>query len=103
MSLSITCRIAPQPTSRLSYVNSSGLAQRHYTCQAAREGPLSFSDTDPSLLLDNVGSLINAPEQAKGVTWHPHRAVKTVSYVLDSEIAHHETTAASSKRAIHSG
>jgi redox-sensitive bicupin YhaK (pirin superfamily) len=38
-----------------------------------------------------VGSLIKAPEQAKGVTWHPHRAVKTVSYVLDSEIAHHDT------------
>jgi redox-sensitive bicupin YhaK (pirin superfamily) len=54
-------------------------------------GRLSFSDTDPSLLLDNVGSLINAPEQAKRVTWHPHRAVKTVSYVLDSEIAHHDT------------
>jgi redox-sensitive bicupin YhaK (pirin superfamily) len=82
---------------RLAWLNATIPVRRPFP------GRLSFSDTDPSLLLDNVGSLINAPEQAKGVTWHPHRAVKTVSYVLDNEIAHHETTAASSKRAIHSG
>jgi hypothetical protein len=29
--------------------------------------------------------------EAKGAPWHPHRGFETVSYILDGEIAHHDT------------
>jgi redox-sensitive bicupin YhaK (pirin superfamily) len=48
-------------------------------------------EADPFLLLDHVGPQINAPNEAKGAPWHPHRGFETVSYILDGEIAHHDT------------
>jgi redox-sensitive bicupin YhaK (pirin superfamily) len=48
-------------------------------------------ETDPFLLLDHLGPQFNAPEEAKGAPWHPHRGFETVSYILDGEIAHHDT------------
>jgi redox-sensitive bicupin YhaK (pirin superfamily) len=54
-------------------------------------GELSLADADPFLLLDHVGPQYNAPEEAMGAPWHPHRGFETVSYILDGEIAHHDT------------
>jgi redox-sensitive bicupin YhaK (pirin superfamily) len=54
-------------------------------------GLLSMADADPFLLLDHVGPLVNGPGEAKGAPWHPHRGFETVSYILDGEIAHHDT------------
>jgi quercetin 2,3-dioxygenase len=54
-------------------------------------GGLSMVDSDPFLLLDHVGPQFTAPGEAKGAPWHPHRGFETVSYVLDGEIAHHDT------------
>jgi quercetin 2,3-dioxygenase len=54
-------------------------------------GQLSMADADPFLLLDHVGPLVNGPGEAKGAPWHPHRGFETVSYILDGEIAHHDT------------
>src|SRR6266576_3802377 len=54
-------------------------------------GPVSLADSDPFLLLDHVGPLVNGPEEARGAPWHPHRGFETVSYVLDGEISHHDT------------
>ena len=34
---------------------------------------------------------MNQPNEAKGAPWHPHRGFETVSYILDGEIAHHDT------------
>ena len=31
------------------------------------------------------------PTRPKGAPWHPHRGFETVSYILDGEIAHHDT------------
>lgn len=47
--------------------------------------------TDPFLLLDQLGPTVNAPGEAKGAPWHPHRGFETVTYVLDGEIAHHDS------------
>jgi redox-sensitive bicupin YhaK (pirin superfamily) len=55
-------------------------------------GVLAMTDADPFLLLDHLGPQVNAPEEAKGAPWHPHRGFETVSYILDGEIAHHYTT-----------
>ena len=54
-------------------------------------GELSMADADPFLLLDHVGPQVNQPNEAKGAPWHPHRGFETVSYILDGEIAHHDT------------
>jgi redox-sensitive bicupin YhaK (pirin superfamily) len=54
-------------------------------------GNLAFADADPFLLLDHVGPLLNGPGESKGAPWHPHRGIETVSYILDGEIAHHDS------------
>lgn len=54
-------------------------------------GELSMIEADPFLLLDHVGPQFNEPNETKGAPWHPHRGFETVSYILDGEIAHHDT------------
>lgn len=54
-------------------------------------GGLSMSAADPFLLLDHVGPQFDEPNQTKGAPWHPHRGFETVSYILDGEVAHHDT------------
>src|SRR4051812_16894619 len=54
-------------------------------------GGLSMHDTDPFLLLDQLGPVQYEPNEAKGAPWHPHRGFETVSYILDGEIAHHDS------------
>ena len=54
-------------------------------------GDLAMAEADPFLLLDHVGPQVNGPGEAKGAPWHPHRGFETVSYILDGEIAHHDT------------
>jgi quercetin 2,3-dioxygenase len=54
-------------------------------------GELSMEEADPFLLLDHLGPQVNGPDEAKGAPWHPHRGFETVSYILDGEIAHHDT------------
>lgn len=55
-------------------------------------GGMSMAAADPFLLLDHVGPQFNAPNDTVGAPWHPHRGFETVSYILDGEIAHHDTT-----------
>ncbi len=54
-------------------------------------GSLSLTRADPFLLLDHLGPQVNEPNEAKGAPWHPHRGFETVTYLLDGEIAHHDT------------
>jgi redox-sensitive bicupin YhaK (pirin superfamily) len=54
-------------------------------------GELPLSAADPFLLLDQAGPALNGPDEALGAPWHPHRGIETVSYILDGEIAHHDS------------
>src|SRR5215471_6261679 len=54
-------------------------------------GELSMAEADPFLLLGQAGPHDSGPGEARGAPWHPHRGFETVSYVLDGEIAHHDT------------
>jgi redox-sensitive bicupin YhaK (pirin superfamily) len=54
-------------------------------------GEVSLTDADPFLLLDQAGPMVYGPNEAAGAPWHPHRGFETVSYILDGEIAHHDT------------
>jgi redox-sensitive bicupin YhaK (pirin superfamily) len=46
---------------------------------------------DPFFLLDQLGPVEYAPNEAVGAPWHPHRGFETVTYVIDGVIAHHDS------------
>ena len=54
-------------------------------------GELPLELTDPFLLLDQIGPLLAGPGEARGAPWHPHRGIETVTYVIDGEVAHHDS------------
>ncbi|MBA3287046.1 MAG: pirin family protein [Acidimicrobiia bacterium] len=54
-------------------------------------GNVSWSATDPFILLDHIGPSVNGPGESAGAPWHPHRGFETVTYVLDGEVAHHDS------------
>jgi hypothetical protein len=55
-------------------------------------GGLSMAEADPFLLLDHAGPKHNRPGEAKGGPWHPHRGFETVTYLLDGELVHQDTS-----------
>ena len=42
---------------------------------------------DPFFLLDQLGPVEYAPNEAVGAPWHPHRGFETVTYVIDGVVA----------------
>jgi hypothetical protein len=46
---------------------------------------------DPFFLLDQLGPVKYAPNEAVGAPWHPHRGFETVTYVIDGAVAHHDS------------
>ncbi len=55
-------------------------------------GVLSLADADPFLLLDHMGAVDHAPGEAKGTPWHPHRGFETVTYLVDGQLEHQDST-----------
>jgi redox-sensitive bicupin YhaK (pirin superfamily) len=55
-------------------------------------GEVSETESDPFLLLDHFGPLEWGPGEPKGAPWHPHRGFETVSYIIDGEFEHHDST-----------
>jgi redox-sensitive bicupin YhaK (pirin superfamily) len=51
----------------------------------------AFSEFDPFLLLDEMGPMTVAPNQAKGAPDHPHRGFETVTYMLSGEMEHKDS------------
>jgi redox-sensitive bicupin YhaK (pirin superfamily) len=54
-------------------------------------GRVDASVADPVFLLDQLGPVDYAPNEAVGAPWHPHRGFETVTYVLDGVVAHHDS------------
>ncbi len=48
--------------------------------------------TDPFLMLDHMGAVDYAPGEAKGAPDHPHRGFETVTYLLEGEFEHRDST-----------
>jgi redox-sensitive bicupin YhaK (pirin superfamily) len=55
-------------------------------------GAVDFVEADPFLLLDHMGGAELAPYEAKGAPDHPHRGFETVTYMLDGELEHRDST-----------
>ncbi|GIU86668.1 MAG: short-chain dehydrogenase [Acidimicrobiia bacterium] len=53
---------------------------------------VDLRDTDPFLLLDEMGPVDYAPGEAKGAPDHPHRGFETVTYVLEGAMEHRDST-----------
>jgi len=47
---------------------------------------------DPFVLLDQMGEVQYAPGEAKGAPDHPHRGFETVTYMIDGEFEHKDST-----------
>ena len=54
-------------------------------------GGLDARAADPFFLLDQMGPVDYEPYEAVGAPWHPHRGFETVTYILDGELAHHDS------------
>lgn len=54
-------------------------------------GPDTAYLFDPFLLLDDFGSP-NPDDYIAGFPWHPHRGIETVTYMLDGEVEHEDST-----------
>ena len=52
---------------------------------------ISLRETDPFLLLDQIGHVEYLPGEARGAPWHPHRGFETVTYVMDGAMVHHDS------------
>ena len=46
----------------------------------------------PFLLLDEMGPVNYAPGKAVGAPWHPHRGFETVTYLLQGEMGHEDSS-----------
>ena len=46
---------------------------------------------DPFFLLDQLGPVEYAPNEAVGAPWHPHRGFETVTYIIDGLLEHHDS------------
>jgi len=54
-------------------------------------GKVSAPAADPFFLLDQLGPVDYAPNEAVGAPWHPHRGFETVTYVIDGVVEHHDS------------
>ncbi len=81
----------PRPVGRIvnSYAGTEGAG---IAIRRPFPGGLPMADADPFVLLDHAGPTMNGPGEAKGAQWHPHRGFETVTYMLDGEISHQDTT-----------
>ena len=100
------------PTQRPCAVPSSRVVAAHHTVEGAGfsvwrpfPGGIDAHIADPFFLLDQLGPVEYAPNEAVGAPWHPHRGFETVTYVIDGVVRTTTRTgaAASSARATPSG
>ncbi len=54
-------------------------------------GVIDSHVADPFFLLDQMGPVDYAPNQAVGAPWHPHRGFETVTYMIDGVMEHHDS------------
>ena len=53
---------------------------------------VGFQALDPFVLMDQMGEVDYGPGEPKGTPWHPHRGFETVTYMIDGEVAHQDST-----------
>jgi quercetin 2,3-dioxygenase len=80
-------RVAAIVTARQSFEGGGFPVYRPFPQPGADTGI-----TDPFLMLDEMGPVHYGPGQALGAPDHPHRGFETVTYLLDGEMEHRDST-----------
>jgi redox-sensitive bicupin YhaK (pirin superfamily) len=80
----------PRPVARVVQANRS-VEGAGFVVWRPFPGGIDTHLADPFFLLDQLGPVEYAPLEATGAPWHPHRGFETVTYVIDGEIAHHDS------------
>ena len=52
---------------------------------------LSVRETDPFVMMDQMGAVEYAAGEPKGTPWHPHRGFETVTYIIDGTFKHRDS------------
>ena len=52
---------------------------------------LSASETDPFVMMDEMGAVEYEAGEPKGTPWHPHRGFETVTYIIDGTFKHRDS------------
>jgi redox-sensitive bicupin YhaK (pirin superfamily) len=52
---------------------------------------VSQAQTDPFLMMDQMGAVDYGPGEPKGTPWHPHRGFETVTYMIDGTFQHRDS------------
>jgi hypothetical protein len=53
---------------------------------------VTVADLDPFIMMDEMGEVDYAPGEPKGTSWHPHRGFETVTYLLEGEFQHQDSS-----------
>lgn len=53
---------------------------------------VSMAELDPFIHLDQMGEVEYEPGEPKGTAWHPHRGFETVTYMIDGQLQHRDST-----------
>ena len=53
---------------------------------------VDMATLDPFLHMDQMGEVEYAPGEPKGTSWHPHRGFETVTYMIDGQMQHQDST-----------
>jgi len=90
-------RLAPPGPDAVRRPVDKVLSSRHVVEGAGFEvwrpfpGGVDTHVADPFFLLDQLGPVEYAPNEAVGAPWHPHRGFETVTYVIDGVVEHHDS------------
>jgi redox-sensitive bicupin YhaK (pirin superfamily) len=76
----------------------AGVVSAHHAIEGAGfevwrpfPGGVDARAADPFFLLDQLGPVEYAPNEAAGAPWHPHRGFETVTYIMDGLLEHHDS------------
>src|SRR5213595_2421558 len=68
----------------------SGLEGEGFPVRRAFAG-VDLATLDPFVHMDQMGEVEYAPGEPKGTPWHPHRALETVTYIMDGIFQHQDS------------
>jgi redox-sensitive bicupin YhaK (pirin superfamily) len=52
---------------------------------------IPLPELDPFVHMDHMGLIEQAPGEAQGTPWHPHRGFETVTYLIDGAVEHQDS------------
>lgn len=88
----IECQIPKDRFRNVVKVNAAlpGFEGEGFPVRRAFHG-LTTGQTDPFIMMDQMGEVEYEVGEAKGTPWHPHRGFETVTYLIDGVFRHKDS------------